>query len=349
MEEYILSEIRPTDRRSIRKLEALLKKEGIERDKNLDYTVGLYDEEYNLLATGSSFGKTLRCMAVDSGYQGKGLLNLVVTHLVEYQHNRGNLDLFLYTKCDSAEFFEDLNFHEIARVQDKLVFMENRVEGFRKYSEDLAKKKVEAERVAAAVINANPFTLGHQYLLEKISEENDIVHIFVVSEDASLVPFSARYELVKKGTAHLDNLIYHNSGDYIISTATFPSYFLMDEELVIESHAKLDIEIFKKIAGSLGVTRRYVGEEPFSKVTGLYNQVMKKELCTCNIECVEVPRKENENGAISASKVRSLIHDGKIEQIRDSVPETTYDFFVSTEEGRRVVQRIQNSSDYVHY
>ncbi|SHJ47415.1 [citrate (pro-3S)-lyase] ligase [Dethiosulfatibacter aminovorans DSM 17477] len=349
MEEYILSEIRPSDRRSIRKMEAMFEKEGIERDKNLDYTVGLYDEEYNLLATGSCFGKTLRCMAVDSNYQGKGLLNLVVTHLVEHQYNRGNLDLFLYTKCDSAKFFEDLNFHEIARVQDKLVFMENRREGFSKYSDNLAMKKVKAEKVAAAVVNANPFTLGHQYLLEKISEENDIVHIFVVSEDASLVPFSARYDLVKKGTAHLDNLIYHNTGEYLISTATFPSYFLKDEELVIESHARLDIEIFKKIAESLGVTRRYVGEEPFSKVTNIYNRVMKKELGECGIECVVIPRKENENGAISASKVRSLIHDGRIEQIRDSVPQTTYDFFVSTEEGMRVVDRIRNSSDYVHY
>jgi [citrate (pro-3S)-lyase] ligase len=349
MEEYILSEIKPTDKRNIKKQEALLKKEGIERDKNLDYTVGLFDEEYNLLATGSCFEKTFRCMAVDSTYQGEGLLNQVVTHLIEYQHERGNLDLFLFTKCDSAKFFEDLNFHEITRVHDKLVFMENRREGFQKYLDELAKKKVVAEKVAAVVINANPFTLGHQYLLEKISEENDIVHVFVVSEDASLVPFSARYYLVKKGTAHLDNLIYHNSGDYIVSIATFPSYFLKDEELVIESHAKLDIEIFKKIAGSLGVTRRYVGEEPFSKVTNVYNEVMKKELGSCEIECVEIPRKENNTGAISASKVRSLIHDGHIEKIKDSVPMTTYDFFTSTDEGKKVVQKIQKSSNYVHY
>lgn len=349
MNNYIFSEIKPTDKRSIKKQEELLRKEGIERDKNLEYSVGLFDEEYNLLATGSCFDKTLRCMAVDSDYQGEGLLNLIVTHLVEYQHERGKLDLFLYTKCESVKFFEDLNFHEIARVDDKLVFMENRRCGFQKYANELMKTKVEVEKNAAVVINANPFTLGHQFLLEKISEENDIVHVFIVSEEASLVPFSARYDLVKKGTIHLDNLIYHNSGDYIISTATFPSYFLKDEELVIKSHAMLDIEIFKNIADVLGITRRYVGEEPFSKVTNIYNEVMKKELAICNIEYVEVPRKENENGPISASKVRSLIHDGQIEKIIDSVPKTTYDYFVSSDEGKRVVERIKDSKDYVHY
>jgi [citrate (pro-3S)-lyase] ligase len=349
MDEYIISEIRPRDKRGIRKQEALLKQEGIERDKNLDYTLGLFDEEYNLLATGSCFKNTLRCMAVDSTHQGEGLLNKLVTHLVEYQHERGYVDLFLYTKCESAKMFEELNFHEIARVQDKLVFMENRRNGFKNYSDELMKKKVDAEKVAAAVINANPFTLGHQYLLERISRENDIVHVFVVSEDASLVPFKVRHELVVKGTAHLDNLIYHNTGDYMISTATFPSYFLKDEALVIESHAKLDIEIFKKIAESLGVTRRYVGEEPFSRVTKIYNEVMQKELGLSGIECIVIPRIENENGAISASKVRGLIHDGLIEKIKDWVPESTYEFLVSTEEGKKVVDKIKKSSDFIHY
>ena len=348
MSEYILSKISPEDKRSLNKQEALLKKEGIEMDKNLDYSVGLYDEEYNMLATGSCFKNTLRCMAVDSNFQGEGLLNQVVTHLIDYQHERGNLNLFLYTKCDSAKFFQDLSFYEIARVHDKVVFMENRKNGFQNYLNELSKTKVEGEKIATVVINANPFTFGHQYLLEKTSKENDVVHIFIVSEDVSLVPFSVRYDLVKKGTAYLDNLIYHISGDYMISTATFPSYFLKDEDLVIESHAKLDIEIFKRIAETLNVNRRYVGEEPFSQVTNIYNKVMKEELNACGIECIVVPRKENETGAISASKVRNMIHEGNVEEIKGSVPQSTYDFFTSNE-GKRIVERIQKSDDVIHY
>ena len=50
---------------------------------------------------------------------------------MEKELERGNLDLFLYTKGASARFFHDLGFYEIARVPDRLVFMENQPDGFR--------------------------------------------------------------------------------------------------------------------------------------------------------------------------------------------------------------------------
>ena len=45
MSEYRISEILPTDRRGMDQVNSLLEKEGIRKDKNLDYTVGLYDEK----------------------------------------------------------------------------------------------------------------------------------------------------------------------------------------------------------------------------------------------------------------------------------------------------------------
>ena len=94
MSEYHFSQIRYSDRYAVRQMEQLLAQEGIERDGNLDYTVGLYDEDYNLAATGSAFGNTLRCLAVDNRHQGEGLLNQVISHLIDYQYRRGILDLF---------------------------------------------------------------------------------------------------------------------------------------------------------------------------------------------------------------------------------------------------------------
>ena len=345
---YTISKIYPSDKRANRQIDALLEAEGIRRDGNLDYTCGMYDEDMNLIATGSCFGNTLRCMAVSSAHQGEGLMNQIVTHLLDVQYQRGNLHIFLYTKCDSAKFFGDLGFYEIVRIDGQIVFMENRRTGFQDYLGQLAKEKEEGKKSAALVMNANPFTLGHQYLVEKAAAENDILHLFIVSEDASLVPFSVRKKLVMDGTAHLKNIRYHDSGPYIISSATFPSYFQKDQEAVIESHALLDLTIFTRIAQAMNITRRYVGEEPTSLVTGIYNEIMQKKLPENGIECLVVPRLQSEGKAISASTVRQAIKDGNFELLKELVPKTTLDYFESPQ-AQELIQKIRGQENVIHY
>ena len=348
MSDYTVSKVYPSDKRGNAQVERLLLAEGIRRDKNLDYTCALYDDDYNIVATGSCFGNTLRCMAVSHEHQGEGLMNEVVSHLVQYEYGRGINHLFLYTKCNSAKFFGDLGFYEIVRIADQVVFMENRRTGFSDYLSDLAKSKREGKNVAALVLNANPFTLGHQYLVEKASAENDVLHVFIVSEDASLVPFDVRKRLVIAGTSHLHNLVYHDTGPYIISSATFPSYFQKDDEAVIESHANLDLEVFVKIAGALGINARYVGEEPKSLVTGIYNRIMSEKLPEHGIRCVIVPRKTEGGEVISASNVRQAVKENRLEDIRGLVPESTYDFFASPE-AESVIAKIRGTENVIHY
>ena len=348
MSEYTISKIYPTDRQANAQVDGLLLAEGIRRDKNLDYTCGVYDENYNVIATGSCFGNTLRCMAVSREHQGEGLMNEVVTHLVQHEYERGINHLFLYTKCSSAKFFRDLGFYEIVRIRDQVVFMENRRTGFSDYLSDLAGTRRDGGNVAALVLNANPFTLGHLYLVEKAAAENDVLHVFIVSEDASLVPFAVRKRLVLEGTAHLQNLVYHDTGPYIISSATFPSYFQKDDEAVIESHANLDLEVFVRIADTLGVTARYVGEEPKSLVTGIYNRIMSEKLPEHGIRCVVVPRKTEGGQVISASTVRQAIKDGRLDEVRGLVPESTYRFFAG-DEAEDVVKRIRRTDNVIHY
>lgn len=348
MSDYTVSKVYPSDKRGNAQVEHLLLAEGIRRDKNLDYTCALYDDDYNIVATGSCFGNTLRCMAVSHEHQGEGLMNEVVSHLVQYEYGRGINHLFLYTKCNSAKFFGDLGFYEIVRIADQVVFMENRRTGFSDYLSDLAKSKREGKNIAALVLNANPFTLGHQYLVEKASAENDVLHVFIVSEDASLVPFDVRKRLVIAGTSHLHNIVYHDTGPYIISSATFPSYFQKDDEAVIESHANLDLEVFVKIAGALGINARYVGEEPKSLVTGIYNRIMSEKLPEHGIRCVIVPRKTEGGEVISASNVRQAVKEGRLEDIRGLVPESTYDFFASPE-AESVIAKIRGTENVIHY
>lgn len=368
MSDYSISSVYPTDKRAYAEIDALLDREGIKRDGNLDYTCAMYDEDYNVIGTGSCFGNTLRCFAVSSAHQGEGLLNEIISHLIDYQYNRGNLHLFLYTKIKSAKFFHDLGFYEIAHVDNTLVFMENRRTGFAEYLKKLKKetlkqipgydkfigKPTDASvtekkvKIGALVMNANPFTLGHQYLVEKAAAECDWLHLFVVSEDASLVPFAVRKQLIREGTAHLSNIVLHDSGPYIISSATFPSYFLKDEAAVIEGHAKLDLAIFCRISEALGITARYVGEEPTSQVTGIYNQIMSAELPENGIECHIIPRKESEGKAISASTVRKAIQDNDMELLKKLVPESTYRYFTS-KDAQPVIARIRNAGNVIHY
>ena len=187
MSDYYISQIYPSDKRANAEVDALLVSEGIRRDANLDYTCGMYDDEMHIIATGSCFGNTLRCFAVSHEHQGEGLMNSIVSHLIEFQFSRGNTHLFLYTKCNSAKFFGDLGFYEIARIEGQIVFMENRKTGFQNYLNSLAKDPLPEgyavadssaapnsesdtdascdcsdKKVAALVMNANPFTLGHQ-------------------------------------------------------------------------------------------------------------------------------------------------------------------------------------------
>lgn len=347
MSQYTISQLREGDKRTLSQVDQLLHSEGISRDKNLDYTCVMYDEDYQVIATGSCFKNTLRCFAVRSDHQGEGLLNEIISSLLEIQLERGNTHLFLYTKVKSAPFFRDLGFYEIARVDGTMVFMENRKNGFSDYLKKLSLKKQDG-KTAAIVMNANPFTLGHQYLVERTAAENDFVHIFVLSEDASLVPFSVRKTLVEKGTAHLSNVICHESGPYMISNATFPSYFLKDEDEVIRAHARLDIEVFSKIAEALSIQCRYVGEEPFSRVTSLYNEVMRKYLPEKGISCEVVPRKSMDSVPISASSVRQLIKEEDWESLGKFVPESTYQFFRSPE-GKNIAEEIKKSDNVIHY
>ena len=347
MSDYSISQIHPSDKRTLAKIDALLQSEGITRDGNLDYTCAIFDNDDEVIATGSCFGCTLRCFAVSRAHQGEGLLNEIISHLMEVQHARGNLHLFLYTKTNSAKFFGDLGFYEIARVDGTLVFMENRRTGFPNYLKALEKTKREGVS-AALVMNANPFTLGHQYLVETAAANCDTLHLFVLSEDASLVPFTVRKRLVQEGVAHIPNVVLHESGPYIISSATFPSYFLKDAAAVIDGHARLDLAVFTKIARVLNITHRYVGEEPASQVTGLYNAIMASELPKAGIGCHVIPRKEAGGKPISASTVRQALQSGDWELLKALVPPTTLRYFTSPE-AAQVLEAIRKAGNVVHY
>ena len=343
---YSLSAIESWDSRNRRQVDELLRAEGIRRDRNLSYTCGIFDEEMRLIATGSSFGNTLRCLAVASDHRGEGLMNEVVSHLMERQMAQGNSRVFLYTKPQSARLLGDLGFYEVARLED-VVFMENRFGGFAGYLRQLERNRRPGQS-AAIVMNANPFTRGHRYLVERAAGENDWLHLFLLSEEAGPIPFALRKRLVQEGTADLSNVILHDSGPYIISSATFPSYFLRDEDAAILAHARLDLAIFQQIAKALDIFARYVGEERSSHVTRLYNETMAALLPQKGVEFHEIPRLQLNGEIVSASTVRQAIQEGKLDSVAHMLPESTLRFFES-DEAAPVIVAIRAMGEARHY
>ena len=204
---------------------------------------------------------------------------------------------------------------------------------------------------AAAARKRSDLTIvlvGKEEEVKKAAAQCGVLHLFVVSEDASLVPFAVRWELVKAGTAHLDNVVLHETGPYLISSATFPSYFLQDSAQVSRSHAELDAAVFGSIAQALGITRRYLGDEPASGVTALYNQVLAERLPAAGVECAILPRRQAGRRPISASTVRQCIHDGRWDALEALLPETTLAYFRSAA-AADVIRRIQDSRRLIHH
>jgi [citrate (pro-3S)-lyase] ligase len=72
-------------------------------------------------------------------------------------------------------------------------------------------------KIGAVVMNCNPFTLGHRYLIEYAASKVTHLYIFAVEEDKSIFPFKDRFDLIKAGTAGLKNSTVLPSGKFIIS------------------------------------------------------------------------------------------------------------------------------------
>lgn len=314
-------------------LRMYLAEQKLSLDADIEYSIGLFDPEEKLIATGSISGRVLKCIAVDEKYRDSGLTNKIVTELILVEYHRyARNHLFVYTAPNNVKYFRSLGFYPIHTVPEKVSLLENDPKGIADYLDILQRQKREGKTIASLVVNCNPFTLGHRYLIETAAAQNDVVHVFVVTEDRSVFPAEVRHRLVVEGTADLANVQIHQGGDYIISQATFPSYFLKESKLIVETHAELDLGIFgTRIAPALGITRRYVGEEPFDPVTKNYNDAMKSILPRHGIEVIEIPRKEIGGRAVSASRIRELAASGNFDGIRELVPLTTYTYLVSRE------------------
>ncbi|WP_299142869.1 [citrate (pro-3S)-lyase] ligase [uncultured Dialister sp.] len=308
---------------------------------NIDYTMGLYDDG-QLIGTGSLGGRVMRDIAISEKYQKKGLTRRIIRNLQGESYRRGVTGNQIFTKPKNVPVFEHMGFKCVAVAEPYAALLEKGTDTLEDY---LGRVRSilgtgEGKNRGAIVMNCNPFTLGHRSLVEYAHNNCDEVIIFAVQEDRSIFPFSDRFSLIKQGVRDMKGVEVISGGDFIISNATFPTYFIKGTD-ELAAQTKLDATIFAtRIAPALNITVRFVGEEPTDKTTMAYNNAMREVFAQNGIELKEIPREQKGNQIVSASSVRRALAEDDWETVYRMVPKTTL-IYLKSPAGQEVIRKIK--------
>ena len=346
-----MHELYPAIPRQRRRIEGFLQANGLRYD-DVDYYAALVDESSDeIVAGGGLKGGVIKCVAVADGHKGEAVANQIVSHLIAKANAAGHQCVKLFTKPQNRPLFESLSFRFLAEAPEAIL-METGVGGIAKYSEELRAKSEECNcyllagrnsvevdstklsvdtvkwSVGVIVMNCNPFTLGHRYLIERSSELVERLYVVVVREDCSMFSYSERKAMVSQGVKDLGNVVVVDGSDYAVSATTFPTYFLKRISDATDTQILLDLDIYlRHIAPALGANVRFVGSEPTDPLTRRYNELMRQQLVDDHI--CEIPRMEKYGSVVSASRVRRAIEANSLWQAIELVPSSTIPYIIA--------------------
>lgn len=302
--------------------EALLKQAGLTVDRQVNYTLGLF-ENGELLATGSLFGSIIKAVAVAPAHRAENLLTPIIQGLLDRLDTLQQTHAFVYTKPATSRYFSVLGFQNLVQT-GQISLLEYGYPDFNDYLSFLRQHKRPGS-AAAIVMNADPMTKGHLYLIEQAAQANPTVYVFVLSSQQAFFTAEQRLAMVKQATATLTNVVVLPTRGYLVSPATFPSYFLKDQAdlNLAKQQALVDAQLFQyKLAPVLQINQRYVGTEPHSPVTAIYNQVLKATLAP-TLKLQIVPRLTCAGQVISASAARHALQTRDFNSLEKLIPQTT--------------------------
>ena len=346
-------ELHPTIPRQRRQIETFLQANGLRYD-DVDYYAALVDESSDeMIAGGGLKGCVIKCVAVADGHKGEAVANVIVSHLLAKANEDGYQCVKLYTKPHNRQLFESLSFRLIAEAPNAIL-METGVGGIEKWNDELRIRNDELrirndelgvrndelgvrndelrikgvrKPIGAIVMNANPFTLGHRFLVEQSSELVERLYVVVVREDCSMFSYSERKAMVIQGVRDIGNVVVVDGSDYAVSAATFPTYFLKQISDATDTQITLDLDIYRRrIAPALGATVRFFGSEPTDPLTRRYNELMHQQLGEDHVH--EIQRKQQDGSPISASRVRKAMLEGRLWEAIKMVPPTTIPYII---------------------
>ena len=352
--------LNPATPRQRQRIEAFLKRNGLRID-DMNYYAAVLDDDGEMIAGGGLKDDVIKCVAVDDAHKGEAIANTLVSHLISHANQEGYGCIKLFTKPKNRQLFESLSFRLLAEAPEA-VLMETGIGGISNTVEALKKIKEESEKykeynkeckednkeckentsylntstphhltttmhpTGCIVMNCNPFTLGHRYLIEQAAKQVERLYVMVVKEDCSLFAYTERKAMVEQGVADIENVSVIDGSDYAISRATFPTYFLKRLDDAADTQMLLDLDLFRRhIAPALGATVRFVGTEPTDQLTRRYNQLMHEALKDVR----EINRLEKDGNAVSASRVRKAMEEGDMNTIRQLVPPTTLPYIIA--------------------
>jgi [citrate (pro-3S)-lyase] ligase len=315
----------PSEQAEIREL---LAKCGLSYEEGIEAFV-ICRQNRHLIACAGLEANIVKCVATNPDFRGESLTLTLLSEVIHLALERGHSHLFLYTRPENVSFFQGCGFYSLVDVPQYVTLMENTPIGIKSYCRHLSASRKDGKMIGSIVMNANPFTFGHQYLVQMAAKACDWLHVFVVGEDASLISYNDRFALVENGIRGIPNLTLHPGSQYMISRATFSAYFFKEKGIVGDCCTAVDLLLFRNfIAPALGITHRFVGSEPFCATTRKYNEDMKHWLqgdasTAPSVAIVETPRTIRMGNPISASEVRRLLRAGNFDRIEALVPPAT--------------------------
>jgi len=311
------------------RVERFLADSGL-RLEDVDYYAAVTDDDGNIIAGGGLQGNVIKCIAVGEAARETGLSNKLISHLIGTANQQGAQSVKVYTKPSNRTVFESMGFKVISSAPHAIL-MENGMRGIGAYTDYLRRvRSGRSDGAAAIVMNANPFTLGHRYLIAQAAQEASTLYVIAVREDRSIFSYNERLAMIQAGCKDFDNVVVVEGSDYAISELTFPTYFLKQVTDATDTHITLDLDLFARhIAPALGVTTRYVGSEPIDALTARYNELMQEQLPQHGITVKTVERLVLDAQPVSASSMRQALKNGSLTLAAALVPQTTEPYLIA--------------------
>lgn len=296
---------------------------------------GVFDADDRMVGGGGLSGILIKEIALSEECRGEALANTLLSRLLQEARDGGIQNPMLVTKPRNEAMFASLGFHTVAKAE-KAVLMESNPRGIKSYCEKLRKIAADSApgrpdaRVGVIVMNCNPLTLGHRYLIEEAAKRVDRLYVIPVEENQSEFSTSERVGMLQAVTAGFGNVTLCPGSRYIISSATFPTYFLKEKSEGSIVQMEIDADLFRRhIAPALGATVRFVGSEPFSEITEAYNEAMQRSFADGPLKLEIVERKCVDGIPVSATRVRRHIANGRAALAFVLTPKETHPYIIA--------------------